>query len=94
MPNYRSVCLPPSDLRICASEAEVSREGWSLVFGAEFAGHVETAPGGDMRIEVSPGFSEECVGVFLDDEMQGDLHTAELLSSRTRLCFTPVPPVE
>jgi hypothetical protein len=94
MLNYRAVCLQPSELRICVSEAEASPKGWSLVFGSEFAGHVEGVPGGDVKIEVSPGFSEECVGVFLDDEMQGDLHVAELSSSRTRVCFVPVPPVE
>jgi hypothetical protein len=94
MPNYRVECPLPSELRICASETEVSREGWSLVPGAEFAGTVETMPSGDTRIEASPGFSRECIEVFRNGELQGDLHTAELSNSRTRLCFAPVPPIE
>jgi hypothetical protein len=94
MPNYRVVCLQPSELHICASEADVSQEGWSLVQSPEFAGPVEPMPDGDTRIEASPGFSEECVEVFRDGQLEGDLHVAELSSSRTRVCFVPVPPVE
>ena len=94
MLNYRIVCPPPSELRICASEAEVSREGWSLVPGSEFARPVEAMPDRDTTIEALPSFSRECVEVFCDGEFQGDLHSAELSRSRTRLCFVPVPPVE
>lgn len=94
MPNYRIVCPLPSELRICASEAEVSPEGWTLVPGSEFAGPVEAMPDGGTTIEASPSFSRECVEVFRNGEFQGDLHSAELSRSRTRLCFAPVPPVE
>lgn len=94
MPNYRVVCLQPSELRICASEADVSQDGWSLVPGPEFGGPIEEMPDGGTKIEASYGFSRECIEVFRNGELQGDLHTAELSSARTRLCFAPVPPVE
>jgi hypothetical protein len=94
MPNYRVACLRSSELRFCVSENEVSQQGWSLVLGRECAAPVESMPDDGVKIEVAPGFSEECVAVFRDGELQGDLHTAELSNSRTRLCFAPVPPIE